>query len=140
MAAKRMFSIEILTSDEYNKLTSRAKNLYIALNMYADDDGIVNNVKGIEKTIGVGGSFLKELVETGFVLEFPESLYVITHWKVHNVIRRERYRQSRYKEVLGYLDVNESNVYVKRDTIKDVKNESLIGFPPIVYHPYGTRV
>ena len=53
MARKRMFSEDIVESDAFLSLSKEAQLLYFHLNMRADDEGFVNNIKLTETILGV---------------------------------------------------------------------------------------
>lgn len=50
MAEKRMFSRELMESDQFLELPLSAQGLYMHICMEADDDGFVNNARKIRCT------------------------------------------------------------------------------------------
>ena len=51
MAEKRMFSRELVESDQFLELPLSAQGLYMHICMEADDDGFVNNANRIRKVV-----------------------------------------------------------------------------------------
>ena len=100
MAERRMFSKSIIDSDIFLDMPLSTQCLYFHLSMRADDDGFVNKTKRIMRMIGSSDDDLRILIAKNFVLPFESGLVVITHWKVHNYIQKDRYRPSTEKEKL----------------------------------------
>ena len=59
MAQRRMFSKKITDTDLFLDLPASAQNLYFHLNMHADDDGFLGNVKTIKRMVGASDDDLK---------------------------------------------------------------------------------
>ena len=87
-----MFSLKIVDSDLFLDMPLSSQCLYFHLSMRADDDGFVNNSKKIIKIIGANEDDLKILIAKGFVIVFEQGIIVITHWKINNFIRKDRYK------------------------------------------------
>ena len=68
MAERRMFTTQVVDSDEFLELPLTAQALYFHLGMRADDDGFVHKPKAVLRTVLAGGEDLDRLVERGFVL------------------------------------------------------------------------
>ncbi len=98
MADKRMFSLKIVDSDLFLDMPLSSQCLYFHLSMRADDDGFVDNPKKIIKIIGANDDDLKILITKGFVIVFERGIIVITHWKINNFIRKDRYKPTMYIE------------------------------------------
>ena len=82
-------------------LSSQA--LYFHLGMNADDDGVVNNPKSIQRCIGASLDDLKILLAKRFVIAIEESgLIVIKHWKINNYIQRDRYTPTKYQKACSW--------------------------------------
>lgn len=116
---KRSFSDEIMMSDAFLSMRSDACVLYIALNYQADNDGIVNNIKLTERMLNADPTAYEQLVAKGFMIDFPNSnIGVIKHWWVHNIKRNDRYKPTKYTEIIQELDIKDNAVYTKRTTKK----------------------
>ena len=111
MAERRMFSRTILTSDEFLDLSCSARCLYITFNMYADDDGFVNNPKSIMRQCGTSENDLQLLESKNYVIIFDSGVIVITHWKIHNYIQKDRYNETKYIKEKQQLLVDKNKIY-----------------------------
>lgn len=67
MANKRMFSSAVLESDAFLDLPPKSQNLYVHLNMRADDDGFASP-KSVMRSAGCTALDLKHLVDANFVI------------------------------------------------------------------------
>ena len=114
MANRRMFSRDILQSDAFIDLSNDARLLYIYLNMDADDDGFIENPKGVARLAGCKFDNMEELKAAGFLLECEKGVFVVTHWKIHNSIRRDRKKETRFQGLLGKLKTNTKKEYALR--------------------------
>ncbi|MGR3808194.1 hypothetical protein [Pasteurella testudinis] len=113
MADKRMFSLKIVDSDLFLDMPLSSQCLYFHLSMRADDDGFVNNPKKIIKIIGANEDDLKILITKGFVIVFEKGIIVITHWKINNFIRKDRYKPTFYVNEVQSLSQTPNGMYVK---------------------------
>ena len=103
MAKKRMLAIDFIESDNFNRLTPTLQALYLHLIMNADDDGFVTNPKGVARSLGYKLETLRRLVDTGYIIEFESGVVVISHWLIHNQIRKDRYVKTRCTEEFARL-------------------------------------
>ena len=103
MAVRRMFSRSIMTSDVFLRLPAPTKTLYLFLNLYADDDGFVDNSQTIMRLTRTAACDLSRLEEAGYLIPFDNGVVAVTHWRVHNLIRKDRYTPTRYPELLASL-------------------------------------
>jgi len=79
--------------------------------MRADDDGFINNPKKIQRMIGASDDDLKLLIVKNFIIPFESGIVVIKHWKIHNYIRNDRYKETVYQEEKELLDIKENKAY-----------------------------
>ena len=119
MAGRRMFSANIINSDAFMELPPMAQNLYFHLNMRADDDGFVNSPRMVTRLTGATEGDLAMLTERGFLLSFPNGVAAVTHWRVHNLIRRDRYNPTRYQELYSSLSVLPNGEYALSSPAED---------------------
>lgn len=117
MADKRMFSLKIVDSDLFLDMPLSSQCLYFHLSMRADDDGFVNNPKKIIKIIGANEDDLKILIAKGFVIVFDQGIIVITHWKINNFIRKDRYKPTMYIEQKQQLYQTENGAYISEEKV-----------------------
>lgn len=123
MADRRMFAKTIVCSDEFNALSATARCLYFALGMNADDDGFVDSPRGIMNMCGSSEKDMLELVNNKYVLAFKEGLIVITHWKLNNYLRSDRYKSTRHKNEKAMLSIGVEGEYVLSE---DIREEQII--------------
>lgn len=96
MAERRMFAKSVIDSDVFLDMPLSTQALYFHLGMRADDDGFVNNPKKIMRMIGASDDELKVLFTKKFILTFESGIIVIKHWKIHNYIQKDRYKETNY--------------------------------------------
>ena len=111
MADKRMFSKSIIDSDAFLDMPLSSQALYFHLSMRADDDGFVNNPKKIQRIIGCGDDDLKLLMIKKFLIPFESGIVVIKHWKIHNYIAKDRYKETNYIEEKAMLGIEKNKSY-----------------------------
>ena len=111
MAERRMVSKKILATNTFYALTDKAKVLYLVMMMNADDDGFVSDVKGLMKHYNARMRHYNELIESELIISFPSGIILITHWKIHNRVRSDRYKETDFidEKCMVYLD--EKNKY-----------------------------
>lgn len=111
MAERRMFAKTIIDSDAFLDMSVTARLLYYDLSMRADDDGFVNSPKKIMRMIGASEDDLRMLAARKFIIPFDNGVVVIKHWKIHNYIKNDRYKETPYKEQKALLELDENKAY-----------------------------
>lgn len=111
MAERRMFSKTIIDSDAFLDMPLSSQSLYFHLSMRADDDGFINNVKKIQRMIGCNDDDIKVLLTKKFIIPFDSGVCVIKHWKIHNLIQKDRYKPTVYEDEKSKLYIKNNNVY-----------------------------
>jgi hypothetical protein len=111
MAERRMFAKTIIDSDAFLDMPLSAQALYFHLSMRADDDGFINNPKKIQRMIGASDDDCRLLVLKRFIINFESGVIVIKHWKIHNYIRNDRYKETVYQEEKAMLIEKDNKVY-----------------------------
>lgn len=91
MARRRMFSLDIVDSDQFTDLTATARLLYYELGVRADDNGFVGNQRKITKFAECSEEDIKTLEDNGFIYMFDSGILAIRHWTVNNQLRNDRY-------------------------------------------------
>jgi len=117
MAERRMFAKTIIDSDAFIDMPTTARLLYYDLSMRADDDGFINAPKKICRMTGASDDDLKILVMKRFIIPFESGVVVIKHWKIHNYIRTDRYKETEYREEKAMLRLKENKAYSLADTV-----------------------
>ena len=113
MAERRMFAKTIIDSDMFLDMPLSTQALYFHLSMRADDDGFINNPKKIQRMVGASDDDLKVLVMKRFILPFDSGVVVIKHWRIHNYIRNDRYKETVYQEEKAQLLLKENGAYTE---------------------------
>ena len=113
-----MFAKTIVTSDAFLDMPLSARCLYFTLGMLADDDGFVNNPKSIMRQVGACTDDLNLLLVKRFILAFDSGVIVIKHWRIHNYIQKDRYKETKYIEEMASLMLDEKGAYT--ECIQDV--------------------
>jgi len=111
MAERRMFAKTIIDSDAFLDMPLSTQALYFHLSMRADDDGFINNAKKIQRMLGCNDDDLKILLSKNFIIPFETGVCVIKHWKIHNLIQKDRYKPTVYVEHKEKLSLKNNNVY-----------------------------
>ena len=111
MAEKRMFTKKITESDAFLEMPATTQNLYFHLNMEADDDGFVNSPKKIMKLTNATEDDMKLLILKNFVIYFENGIIVIKHWRMHNILRQDRYHPTQYQDEYKMLTLDSENNY-----------------------------
>lgn len=102
-----MFSPEIVCSEEFCDMPPSSRELYFQLGMRADDDGFIQP-KSVIRSLGAKDDDLKVLLAKRFVLSFEGGVVVIKHWLIHNMIRQDRYKETRFIEEKSKLFIKEN--------------------------------
>ena len=118
MAERRMFAKTIVLSDAFLDMPLSARCLYFTLGMLADDDGFVNSPKSIMRQAGASTDDLNLLLAKRFILAFDSGIIVIKHWRIHNYIQKDRYKESKYMEEKATLMIDQNGAYT--ECIQDV--------------------
>ena len=120
-----MFSREVTETDAFMVMPSSSQALYFHLGMNGDDDGFVSNPKTIIRSIGASEDDLKILSAKRFIILFDSGIVVIKHWKLHNLIRSDRYKETTYLTEKTRLSIKDNNTYTEIDesTSKTIDNQ-----------------
>lgn len=131
MAERRMFSKSIVESDAFTRMPLSAQALYFHLLANADDDGFLGNALGVKRLIGANDDDLKILAARKFIIAFESGVVVIKHWRINNLIRKDRYRETNYRDEKTTLGVMDNGTYytVSPDKTILVNQMATIGSP-----------
>ena len=111
MAIRRMLSKKIIDTDAFMDMPLSSQALYMHLVLNADDDGFVGSPKKVMRSIGCMNDDIKILLGKRFILDFESGVIVIKHWKIHNLIRTDRYTKTTYQKELQQLNENTNKSY-----------------------------
>lgn len=113
-----MFSKDITGSDAFREMPPSSQALYFHLGMDADDDGFLDNYKGLMRSVNASDDDIKILLGKRFLILFPSKVVVVKHWKINNTIQKDRYHETKHLEEKRALIVKENGSYTER--IQDV--------------------
>lgn len=119
MAERRMFAKTIIDSDAFLDMPMSTQCLYFHLAMRADDEGFINNPKRICRTIGASEDDLRVLIGKRFIIPFDSGIVVIKHWRIHNYIKSDRFKETEYKQERATLTIKENGAYTERQPVGD---------------------
>lgn len=137
MAEKRMFAQSVIDSDMFLEMPATSQCLYFHLAMRADDDGFINKPKSIMRMVGAKDDDMNVLISKNFIKPFESGVVVVTHWKIHNNVRKDMYKPTVYQREMQCLTVGKSGVYeysadttslqVRNESVTDMVQDSNIG-------------
>lgn len=130
---KRMINCDFINASSFKiKICNRAKLLYFFMLGNADDKGFVDNGDELIEILDSNDrkfdnqsnmallpnnyeTAVVELIERGLIYKFTDkynnSIYLIKHWYSHNVIPKDRVRDSSYEKYLENMIVNSDGEY-----------------------------
>ena len=111
MAERRMFTDKITDADAFTSMPSSAQALYLHINMHADDDGFCNQLKLCKVNANASEDDLKLLVAKNYIFFFESGVVVVKHWRMHNLLRKDRYKETQYTEEKSRLYLKENGAY-----------------------------
>ena len=120
MAEKRMFAKSVVDSDNFLDMPLTTQALYFHLGMRADDDGFVDCPRKIQRALGCNDDDLKLLIAKGFAIAFNSGVIVIRHWKLHNYIPKDRYKETVYIAEKSQIQTGENRVYTHVDEAENL--------------------
>ncbi len=116
MAERRMFTKKITDSDAFTGLPPTTQTLYFHLCMNADDDGFNNKIRQAMFNAHADLNDYNLLIQHRFIIPFEDKgVIVIKHWRLHNIIRNDRYHRTEYVEEKARLILKENGVYTESD-------------------------
>lgn len=126
MAQRRMFSKKITDTDNFLDMPLSTQALYFHLNMGADDEGFIDKVKTIQRTIGASDDDIKILIAKGFIIPFESGVVVIRHWRIHNYIQADRFQATIHQNEKEQLDYDKSKVASIKPLEPCIQNVSIV--------------
>ncbi|MBE6574089.1 MAG: replisome organizer [Ruminococcaceae bacterium] len=119
MAERRMLKKSFFYTDRYFKLSAESQLLYIHLVLNADDDGFVDNPCLICRITAATEDDLRSLIENGYLISFDSGIVVIKHWRMHNTVQKDRYKETVYKKEKSSLCVDSDGIYFMAENSMD---------------------
>ena len=106
MAKRRMISSDVVSTDAFLGMSLRARELYVHLNLEADDDGFISSALKVTRMVGASKKHLCELVDKGYLIAFDGGLHLVTHWLLNNTFppftKRKRPSLRRKARFIGF--------------------------------------
>lgn len=109
-----MFSIQVVNSDAFLNLKHESQLLYFHLGLNADDRGYIANTNSILTTLGIDPKYLQELIKKRFILERPNGLILIKHWRINNVIRSDFLKETKYLKDFANIKIEPNDAYTEK--------------------------
>jgi hypothetical protein len=116
MPQRRMFSPDIVKSEEFITMPISSQALYFHLGMDADDDGFIQP-KITMRLLGANDDDLKVLLTKRFLLHFEGGVVVIKHWLIHNMIRADRHKPTRFQKEKNTLKIKGNKAYTDKNML-----------------------
>ena len=110
MADKRMIARSVIDNDRFMSMPLSAQALYFHMSLRADDDGVSGNLGALGRMLMAQESDLQALIDGGFVLAFQDGVAAIAHWKMHNSIKKDRYRATVYTKEMEAIEQDGNGV------------------------------
>lgn len=114
-AERRMFAKTIIDSDAFLDMPLSTQALYFHLSMRADDEGFVNNPKKLQRMVGSSDDDLKVLIAKKFIIPFDTGVIVVKHWRMHNYIQNDRFKNTVYQDERSLLEIKNNKSYSLMD-------------------------
>lgn len=108
-----MFAKSVILSDAFLDMPASARSLYLVLCLAADDDGFINAVRSLIRQASASDDDLRILITKSFVISFPSGIVVISHWKIHNTVPKDRYKETIFLEEKAQLRLDQNKVYLR---------------------------
>lgn len=101
VAERRMFAKTIVQSSKFLKMPVSSRELYFQLGMSADDEGVVE-AWNVLKLANATEDDLRVLISKGYIqiLNHEDMITYLTDWNVCNQIRKDRFHESIYHDLL----------------------------------------
>ena len=112
MAERRMLTKTVINSDKFIDMPLTSQALYVHLLMNGDDDGFISNPRRIQRAIGASDDDMRILMAKKYILAFETGVMVISHWRLHNYIQKDRYKPTVYQEERSRLLDARDNSYI----------------------------
>lgn len=117
MGKRRMLSSTITDNDNFIGLSASAQALYMHLCLSADDDGFSDQISMSMFKAHAGVQDLEALIEREYLIRFDSGVIVISHWHVMNSLRKDRRKETLFKEERAQILENSSGCYERVEMV-----------------------
>ena len=132
MAERRMISRSIIETDVFMDMPMPTQCLYFHMLLRADDDGFITSPKRLIREIGCSEEDLKRLIDKYYIISFDSGVTVIRHWRIHNLIAKDRYKPSHCDE-LEQIELTAKKAYKLKNPVISRDAETCIQTDNKVY-------
>ena len=112
MAKKRMFSLDVVNTDDFLDMPCGAQALYFHFGMHGDDDGFISNPRRIMHAVRGRPRDFQTLVAKGYIIPFDSGVIAVRDWRINNDLKNDRYHETLYAEEKALLTLDDSRRYV----------------------------
>lgn len=144
MGDRRMISKKITDTDKFLAMPLSTQALYFHLNTHGDDYGFVDKAKTIQRTIGASEDDLKLLIAKQYIIPFESGVVVIKDWFVHNIIRKDRLKETDYTDEREKLQITQKRSYEYTENLttncQPNDNQLTTNCPPNLTKPNLTQL
>ena len=106
-----MISKAVIERDDFIDLSKEARLLYFFLCINADDEGFIGNARGLMRMQGIEEKALDELKASRYAIKFKNGVIVVTHWHIHNSIRKDRRKTTEHLDEQARLNITDGGEY-----------------------------
>lgn len=135
--ARVMFQSDITDSDLFLDMPTSTQNLYFHLLGKADHDGFVDKLKTVLRNVKASNDDYLVLISKKFVIPFDSGVMVIRHWRMHNLMRYDRYKPTIYQNEKALLDLEENKAYILKEIDYDLFQNDI---QKIDWQPNGNQM
>ena len=139
MAAKRMFSLDVIDTDKFMDMPNSTQSLYFHLGMRSDDEGFVSSPRKITRLVGCQDDDLKLLIAKGYIIPFNSGVIVIADWNINNWVRPDRKHSTLFQHEKGMLGL-ENGTYFLLDNLQPNDNQVTAKCHTEIKIPKGTML
>lgn len=111
MAQKRAVSNKVVDTDAFLTMPQSTQLLYFHFVTRADDDGFLENPKSVMALCRANEDDLKILVAKSYIIPFESGIIVIRHWRIHALVRCDRYKPTEHQQEKSELLISDDNTY-----------------------------
>lgn len=111
MSERRLFSTKVTESDAFLDMPLSSQALYFHICLNCDDDGVCDSPRKIIRMVGAQADDLNILVAKRFLLQLSQNVVVVKHWLIHNTLQKDRYKTTKYGELMSRLFIKWNGAY-----------------------------
>jgi hypothetical protein len=117
--AMSCFNTRIVCSDAFLLMSFEAQALYFQLSMDCDKWGVFLSPLMTMRKMGLTNGAFDELLEKRFILPTGEGGYLIKHYLINNMVRKDRMKTCDFKDHLAHFIIKPNGAYSERPEDND---------------------